>query len=120
MKSIHGRRAVLARQKTSAKIEQWVRCHPNNVEIFREGTQRGAVQSFWRLSAAAIAPIVFFEIALTFAIGVSEIASSQSLVTSATVAPSSSLVVVFCQVPPGVWGVVLLCEGGTNVVCIFV
>ena len=78
------------------------------------------MQFFWRLSVVAIAPVVFFAVVSTFAISVSGIASSQNLVTSATVVSSSFLGGVFCQVPLGAWDVVLLHEGGTSVVCILV
>ena len=78
------------------------------------------MQFFWRLSVIAIAPIVFFAAMSTFAISISDVASSQNLATSATIVSSTPLGVVFCQVPPGAWGIVLLCEGGTSVVCILV
>ena len=90
------------------------------MEISHGDKQRGATQFFWRLSVVAIAPVVFFAVVSTFAINVSDIASSQSLATSATVVSSNLLGGVFCQVLLGVWDVVLLCEGGTIIVYILV
>ena len=74
------RRAVLARQKTSAKIEQWARCHPNSVEIshedIRERKESGECWMSGVVSFFATSELWFVIAAIIVAISVDILVSS--------------------------------------------